>query len=194
MKRWARWLAAASCACTIAAMAQASGPVVEVRAEPAHDPWWLRATIHPQATKVLGMAIKRLHPDWCAAEVFTPELFGSVLLGPAGGQPLEGGLAFSIEGNFDGSGKPQIAFVGAYRHCDGEQGLYMAIVEPQRERPRMRFLVEVPDAPSAFAALGREPDGTLAVWWCAGCDTGSRIAFNRETRGFFVAGPATRRQ
>jgi hypothetical protein len=57
----------------------------------------------------------------------------------------------------------------------------------------VRFLVEVPDPGTAFAALSLEPDGALAVWWCGGCNNGHRIAYNRETRGFYVAGPATRR-
>ena len=170
----------------------AAPPVLSVRPEPARDPWWQRATVTPRATTVRGIAIKRLEPAWCAAEAFTRELFGEELLGPAGGNPLEG-LAFSLEASFDGSGKPQTAFVGAYRRCNGESGLFVAITDRPGERPRMRFLVEVPDPGTAFAALALEPDGTLAVWWCAACDNGHRIAFNRETRGFFVAGPATRR-
>jgi len=87
----------------------------------------------------------------------------------------------------------QTAFVGAYRRCAGERGLFLAIIDRQGARTRLRFLVEVPDPGSAFAALTQEADGTLAVWWCADCDAGHRIAFNRDTRGFYVAGPATRR-
>ncbi|MDH5330831.1 MAG: hypothetical protein OEW27_12855 [Aquincola sp.] len=138
------------------------------------------------------MAIKRLHPDWCAAEAFSRDLLSEALLElqPSGSFD---GYVFLVEGSFDGRGKPQIAFVGAYRRCSGEQGLYFAIVEPQRERPRMRFLVEVPEPGSAIATIGREPDGTLAVWWCDQCDNGVRVEYSRETLGFFVAGPATRR-
>ena len=179
----------------IAPCIQAQGaapPILSIRPEPARDPWWQRATVTPRATTVRGIAIKRLEPAWCAAEAFTRELFGEELLGPAGGSPLEG-LAFSLEASFDGSGKPQTAFVGAYRRCNGESGLFVAITDRPGERPRMRFLVEVPDPGTAFAALALEPDGTLAVWWCAACDNGHRIAFNREMRGFYVAGPATRR-
>lgn len=186
---------AALCALFVApcVLAQAAAPaVLSVRPEPARDPWWQRATLAPRATTVRGIAIKRLEPAWCAAEAFTRELFGEELLGPAGGNPLEG-LAFSLEASFDGSGKPQTAFVGAYRRCNGESGLFVAITDRPGERPRMRFLVEVPDPGTAFAALALEPDGTLAVWWCAACDNGHRIAFNRETRGFYVAGPATKR-
>ena len=186
---------AALCALFVApcVLAQAAAPpVLSVRPEPARDPWWQRATLAPRATTVRGIAIKRLEPAWCAAEAFTRELFGEELLGPAGGNPLEG-LAFSLEASFDGSGKPQTAFVGAYRRCNGESGLFVAITDRPGERPRMRFLVEVPDPGTAFAALALEPDGTLAVWWCAACDNGHRIAFSRETRGFYVAGPATRR-
>ena len=184
-------LTATLLALAVPAQAQGTSPLLEVRPEPARDPWWQRATWHPRASSVRGIPVRRLHPEWCAAEAFTPELFGDALLGSSAGSPLEG-LAFSQEGSFDGSGKPQLAFVGAYRRCSGEQGLFMAIVEPQPSRTRMRFLVEVPDAPSAFAALGREPDGALAVWWCVDCGDGNRVAFNREAKGFFVAGPATR--
>ncbi|MDP1691316.1 MAG: hypothetical protein Q8L49_05070 [Burkholderiaceae bacterium] len=186
-------MAALACALVSAvAMAQPQPPVLSVRPEPARDPWWQRATLAPRATAVRGMPIKRIEPAWCAAQDLTRELFGEELLGPAGGSPLDG-LAFSLEASFDGSSKLQTAFVGAYRRCDGERGLFVAIIDRPGERPRLRFLVEVPDPGTAFAALALEPDGTLAVWWCAACDNGHRIAFNRETRGFYVAGPATRR-
>lgn len=171
---------------------QAQTPVLTVRPEPAHDPWWQRASLQPRTTTVRGMPIKRLESAWCAAEAFTRELFGEERLGTAVGSPLDG-RAFALDASFDGSGKTQTAFVGAYRRCDGENGLFVAIIDRPGARPRMRFLVEVPDAGSAFAALALEPDGTLAVWWCADCDNGHRIAYNRETRGFYVAGPATRR-
>ena len=184
----------AALVCLFAApLSRAQTPgLLSVAPEPARDPWWQRATLHPRATTLRGMAIKRFEPAWCAAEAFTRELFGDDLLGPAGGSPLDG-LSFAIEASFDGSGKPQTAFVGAYRRCDGERGLFVAIVERPGERQRLRFLVEVPDPGTAFAALSLEPDGALAVWWCGGCANGHRIAYNRETRGFFVAGPATKR-
>ncbi len=202
MKRALQCLALLGAMATLSLPAQtfAAPPFVTVQAEPARDPWWLRATLSPRASSVLGIGIKRLEPAWCAAEAFTRELFGEELLGAEGGNPLEG-LAFSLEHSYDGSGSPQTAFVGAYRRCDGERGLFVAIVDrpagrpAQRpsERQRVRFLVEVPDPGTAFAALSLEPDGALAVWWCGACNSGHRIAFNRETRGFFVAGPATRR-
>jgi hypothetical protein len=170
----------------------AAAPVLSVRPEPAGDPWWQRASLEPRSTVVRGMPIKRFEPAWCAAEALTRELFGDELLGPSAAYPLDG-LAFALEASFDGSGKLQTAFVGAYRRCNGERGLFVAIIDRRGERLRMRFLVEVPDPGTAFAALGLEPDGTLAVWWCPGCDKGHRIAFNRDSGGFFVAGPATRR-
>ncbi len=185
-----------SLAVSLTAWAQgpASGtmPVLSIRAEPAHDPWWQRATITARATVVQGLPIARFEPAWCAAEAFTREFFGEELLGPASGSPLEG-LAFSVQAPLDGSGRLQTAFVGAYRRCDGERGLFVAITDRQGARTRLRFLVEVPDPGTAFAALAQEPDGTLAVWWCVACDNGHRIAFNPQSRGFYVAGPATRR-
>ena len=170
----------------------AGEPVLVVDREPAQLPWWERARWQPASTSVRGVPIKRLHPDWCAAEALSREAIGETLLGVESGNPLAGGLAFAIDGSFDGSGRPQTAFVGAYRRCAGEQGLFAAIVEPHPQRPRMRFLVEVPNSPSAFAALGRDPDGTLVVWWCAACDHGVRIEFNRESKAFFVGGTAQR--
>jgi hypothetical protein len=184
------------CLALLALPTRAAGSdVLVISPEPATDPWWLRAQWHPRATVVRGVPIKRLHPEWCAAEAFSRESIGEALLGPAAGSPLEG-LDFIVEGNFDGSGRLQIAFVGAYKRCAGEQGLFAAIVEPDAQRPRMRFLVEVPNtaaATSALAAVGREPDGTLAVWWCIACSNGVRIEYKRDAKGFFVAGPATRR-
>jgi hypothetical protein len=166
--------------------------MLTVRPEPARDPWWQRASWAPRATVVRGMPVKRIEPAWCAAEAFTSELFGEELLQAVGVSPLEGAV-FSLESSFDGSGNKQTAFIGAYRRCEGESGLFVAIIDRPGPRPRLRFLVEVPDPGTAFATLALEPDGTLAVWWCPACDKGHRIAFNRETRGFYVAGPATRR-
>lgn len=175
-----------------AASSTPAAPVLTLRAEPARDPWWQRASLTPRSTAVRGLPIKRIEPAWCAAEVFTRELFGEELLRPGGGDLLDG-MAFALESSFDGSGKLQTAVIGAYSRCEGEHGLFVAIIDRNGERLRLRFLVEVPDPGTAFAALALEPDGTLAVWWCPMCDKGHRIAFNRETRGFYVAGPATRR-
>lgn len=174
------------------AVAAADKAAFTVAAEPADKPWWRRAQWRPHATTVQGVPIKRLHPDWCAAEALVRERLDEAIGAAMVDQALEG-RNFRLEGNFDGSGAPQLAFVGAYRRCSGEKGLFVAIIEPSRDRTRMRFLVEVPDPGSALAMLGREPDGTLAVWWCADCATGNRIAFNRDKREFYIAGPATKR-
>lgn len=166
--------------------------VLTVHGEPSDQPWWRRAHWQPRATAVQGVPIRRLHPDWCAAESLSRERLDATV-GPASVESAVAGRSFLLEGPFDGSAARQIAFVGVYRRCSGEQGLFVAIVEPAKERPRMRFLVEVPEPGSAIALLDREPDGTLAVWWCADCGQGNRIAFNRDKREFYVAGPATRR-
>jgi hypothetical protein len=177
----------------VGAATGADKAVFIIAAEPVDKPWWQRAQWHPRATAVQGVPIKRLHPDWCAAEALSREHLSETVSATEVDQALDG-RSFTLEGHFDGGGAAQLAFVGAYRRCSGEQGLFVAIIEPSRERARMRFLVEVPDAGSALAMLAREPDGTLAVWWCADCANGNRIAFNRDKREFFVAGPATKRQ
>jgi hypothetical protein len=174
-------------------VAAADKAVFTVAPEPADKPWWRRAQWQPRATTVQGVPIKRLHPDWCAAEALGRERLDEAIGAAMVDQALEG-RSFALAGNFDGSGAPQLAFVGAYRRCSGEQGLFVTIIEPSRDRARMRFLVELPDSGSALAMLSREPDGTLAVWWCADCANGNRIAFSRDKREFFVAGPATKRQ
>jgi hypothetical protein len=174
-----------------AAVAQPSA--LSLAVEPADQPWWRRARWRPQATVVLGMPIKRLHPEWCAAEAFRRQNLDAAV-GAAAVDAALAGRQLRLDGSFDGRGVPQTAFVGAYRRCGGERGLFLAIVEPAGDRVRMRFLVEVPEPGSGLAMLAREPDGTLAVWWCADCDDGNRISFNRELREFYVAGPATRRR
>lgn len=166
--------------------------VLVIAAEPADAPWWRRAQWQPRGTQVHGVPIKRLHPQWCAAEALTAERF-EPLVGAAVLDAALAGRRLRIDGTFDGGTTLQWAFVGAYRRCDGERGLFAAIVEPAKDRLRMRFLVEAPDPGSGLAMLDREPDGTLAVWWCADCANGNRIAYNRDKREYFVAGPASRR-
>lgn len=196
MTRWLRFIAPlllAAVSLQAPTARAATDDLLVVAAEPAIDPWWLRARWQPRSQTVRGVPIRRLHPQWCAAEAFSRELLAQALPGPAA-SGVAASQTFSLEGSFDGSGRPQLAFVGAYRQCGGEQGLFLAIVEPHRDRPRMRFLVEVPDPGSALATLGLEPDGTLAVWWCVDCANGARIEYNRDSRGYFVAGPATARR
>jgi hypothetical protein len=176
----------------VAAPACAAEPVLVIAGEPADNPWWRRAQWQPRATVVQGVPIKRLHPDWCAAEALQRERFDAAV-GAAQVDAAMAGRRFLIEGSFDAGGAAQFAFVGVYRRCGGERGLFAAIVEPGKDRVRMRFLVEAPDPGSGLALLDREPDGTLAVWWCGDCGNGNRIAFNRDKREFYVAGPATRR-
>jgi hypothetical protein len=166
--------------------------VLVVAAEPADAPWWRRAQWRPRATQVYGVPVKRLHPQWCAAEALTSERL-EPLVGAAVLETALAGRHLRIDGMFDGSAALQSAFVGAYRRCDGERGLFAAIVEPAKDRMRMRFLVEAPEPGSGLAMLDREPDGTLAVWWCADCANGNRIAYNRDKREYFIAGPAGRR-
>jgi hypothetical protein len=185
-------IAALLLGCLAAPASAADKAVFALAAEPADKPWWQRARWQPRATTVQGVAIKRLHPEWCAAEALTRERLDAAVGADAVSTVLDG-RAFAIDGLFDSGGAMQSAFVGAYRRCSGEQGLFVAIVEPGKERVRMRFLVEVPDPGSAVAMLAREPDGTLAVWWCGDCADGNRIAYNRQRREFYVAGPATRR-
>lgn len=178
--------------CSVAPAWALDKAVFALAAEPADKPWWQRGQWQPRATVVHGVAIKRLHPDWCAAETLTRARLDAAVGADAVTAALDG-RAFALEGLFDGGGALQSAFVGAYRRCNGEQGLFAAIVEPGKDRTRMRFLVEVPDPGSAVAMLAREPDGSLAVWWCADCANGHRIAYNRRTREFYIAGPASRR-
>jgi hypothetical protein len=166
--------------------------VLVVAAEPADAPWWRRAQWQPRATQVHGVPVKRLHPQWCAAEALASVRF-EPLVGAAVLEAALAGRRFRIDGTFDGGAAPQWAFVGAYRRCDGERGMFAAIVEPAKDRLRMRFLVEAPEPGSGLAMLDREPDGTLAVWWCADCANGNRIAYNRDKREYYVAGPATKR-
>jgi hypothetical protein len=179
----------------VAAIAPATAApegVLVLAAEPADAPWWRRAQWQPRATQVHGVPIKRLHPQWCAAEPLERERFDALV----GARVVDEALAgrhLRLEGMFDGGGATQWAFVGVYRRCDGERGLFAAIVEPGKDRVRMRFLVEAPEPGSGLAMLDREPDGTLAVWWCADCANGNRISYNRDKREYFVAGPATRR-
>ena len=179
----------------VGAACHAAGPaaIVSVRDAPASDAWWLRATLNPRSVVVRGLPVKRIAPPWCAADELSRETLGEGLLGMAGGTPLADGQVFALSAALDGSGRMQTALVGAYRRCDGERGLFVMIVEPVRERPRMRFLVELPEPGTALAALSLAADGTLVAWWCnTACDQGSRILYNRETREFYVGGPAVR--
>ncbi len=172
--------------------ADAVEPVLVVANEPADRPWWQRAQWRPRATLVQGVPIKRLHPDWCAAEALQRERFDAAV-GAAAVDAAIGQRPSSSKAKFDGRGATQIAFVGAYRRCSGEQGLFAAIVEPGRERCACASWWSCPTPAAASRSSSREPDGTLAAWWCADCANGNRIAFNRDKREFYVAGPATRR-
>src|SRR5690349_20212233 len=92
---------------------------VKIPPEPKLDAWWLRAEFYPFGTDIRGIPITKIKQTWCKATEFRNDLF------PPEAMPdltRSDGLAFSIDGSFDGSRTRQTALIGAYESCKGQKG------------------------------------------------------------------------
>lgn len=146
--------------------------------KPGTDAWWLRAEFRALDREVRGIPVAAIHSSWCKATEFRRELFPPELLVENGYDLLrEADLAFSLEGSFDGSGKRQLALVGVYETCRGEQGRFFLILDADTQK--VRFL-DTELTPDRFSALKRADRGRIMVAYCFECDV---VAFVRWDRG-----------
>ena len=111
---------------------------VTVPDQPAGLAWWLRAEFHPFESKVRGIPVNSIRPDWCRASEFRKELFPPKL---ARDLDAAGGFDFAVHGSFDGQGGRQTALVGVYETCRGRRGSFLLVLDEQTHGlPVVRFV------------------------------------------------------
>jgi hypothetical protein len=146
--------------------------------------WWPAVRFNAEGTELRGIPVQRIRADWCKATEFTRELFADDLTDAQGRNGLdEAGLAFALEGGFDGTGTPQIALVGIYETCRGRKGGFVLIID--RDTRKVRFL-QAEDALKPFAALRREGDGAIRVAGCLRCGISSVVRWDQKRRRFVM--------
>jgi hypothetical protein len=177
-----RLCAFAFTALLLAASAEAQTPV-SVRPEPKSEAWWLRTEFHAQNTEIRGIPVKAIRADWCRASEFRSELFPPETLVENGHDHLkETGLAFSVQGSFDGSRLGQTALVGVYETCTQKKGRFFLIFDTDTKRVRF---VDTDDAREQFAVIGKE-GRTLRVFFCLECDNAATVRWDRARKRFVM--------
>lgn len=153
---------------------------VKIAPEPKSYAWWLRAEFHPFGTEIRGIPVAKIRRTWCKATEFRNDLFP-----PEAMHDLThtDGLAFSVDGSFDGSKVRQTALMGVYESCKGQKGSFLLVLSDPPGGPSMvRFVHEMPDEP--FGMLTALPDSTIQVFFCLECDLTAKFKWDK-TRGRF---------
>lgn len=175
-----RILLAAACI-VLSAVAWAQPAFVTLDPEPKLDAWWLRARFNPMHSEVRGIPVARISRGWCKASEITRDAMPEKLLVEDGTDMMKlTGFTFSVEGDFDWSGAPQVALVGVYETCRGERGAFLLIVDKGSQR--VRFL-DTRKTAHQFAAL-KADGGTIHVTYCLECDVGAALRWNRSKKAF----------
>jgi len=137
--------------------------------------WWLRVEFHPFGKEIRGIPIAKIRPTWCKATEFRNDLF------PPEATPdltRGDGLAFSIDGSFDGARIRQTALIGVYESCTGARGSFLLVLAyPPGEPSAVRFVHEMPD--EQFGMLRALPDSTIVVFHCLECDLVTKFKWDR---------------
>jgi hypothetical protein len=158
---------------------------VRIAPEPKSYVWWLRAEFRPFETEVRGIPISAIRKSWCKATEFRKDLFP-----PEARPDLEhsDGLAFGIDGSFDGSKTRQTALIGVYETCAGKRGSFLLVLAHLRGMPtKIMDVHEMPD--HQFGMLMVLPDSTIQVFHCMECDSATQFRWDKS-RGRFVQLPA----
>jgi hypothetical protein len=158
---------------------------VKIAPEPKVYTWWLRAEFHPFGTKVRGIPIGAIRKSWCKATEFRKDLF------PAEAVPdldHSSGLAFSIDGSFDGSKTRQTALIGVYETCAGARGSFLLVLDHSpNNQTKIMSVHEMPD--QQFGMLAALPDSTIQVYHCLECDLATEFRWDKSRRRFVQLPP-----
>ncbi|RZT92547.1 hypothetical protein [Rivibacter subsaxonicus] len=161
-------------------------PLVVVEPGPDYLAWWRRARIQPSGTRVRGLPIERLQPEWCAADELSRERFPDGVFIDAGGrdQLKAGDYRFTLEGPQIAKGRRLIALVGVSMRCDGELGHFLVVLDPTPRGLKLRFLQERPFDGSALTVLQPVSEDVFRWLACLGCRDGLSIRWDAEQRLF----------
>jgi hypothetical protein len=154
---------------------------LSISPQPASYAWWLRAAFRPFEAEVRGIAVGKLRTTWCKATEFRKDLFPPDL---ARDFDLNDGLAFAVDGSFDGSKTKQTALVGVYETCAGSRGTFLLVLAwLPNGTPTVKFLREMRSGVQ-FAMLKAQPSSTISVLHCMECDNKTEFRWNKSKASF----------
>lgn len=186
---WLGHLAIAACAQPAvrpaAPPALVAPPLVVVEPGPDYLAWWRRAQVQPSGTRVRGLPIERLQPEWCAADELSRDRFPEGIFTKGGRDQLDAGeYGFTLEGPSVATGRRLIVLVGVSMRCNGELGHFLLVLDPTPRGLKLRYLQERPWEGSALTVL--QPISEDAFRWlaCLGCRDGLGIRWDPEQRRF----------
>lgn len=158
---------------------------VHINPTPENHPWWLRIEYFPSGKNISNIPIKKINRDWCAANVFSPEDYASVLSNEDfDALKNRAEMAFELNGRFDGVHDLK-AVSGVYQKCTGEKGNFIALIEPalpqKNDQAELISVLEMNQNKANFMVLLPEVDNMLGVGWCFDCDDLGMLKWDPST-------------
>ena len=147
----------------------------------ASEPWYVKASFTPTGRTLDGFALAKSRKHWCAADFYEASRLPLDVMKAF----AESNLAFSVP--WEPRGLPRLlAKVGRYRKCDGQTGVFLALMDFGARRTRVHHVVEF--GPGPFAALNLSDRNGLTIWWCDECDDFVEISWDVRKRKFLFRG------
>jgi hypothetical protein len=143
---------------------------------------WNTIEFHPNGDSIRGIPVKKLASDICKANELSiadyPERFRS---------EFSDKESLSISGRFSGGRRIQTALIGTYESCNGENGLFLLILEATKKSKRIRFFEKYENA--LVMSIQPAENNSLLVMWCVGgCDDGAFLRWDKSKGKFIWAG------
>lgn len=166
--------------------AQITPTPVTISSEPKMSAWFLRATFSAIHTSVRGIPVATIHPNWEFASELMKESIPQQDLFVDGKDDMKAsGTDFSIEGDFDRSGVPQVALVGVFKSTRTGAGSFLMITKKAPDGPRVTFLHVIPKY-TGFLCLSLQK-GQLILSQCYNCGSYVPVLWDAAA-GKFVLG------
>jgi hypothetical protein len=128
-------------------------------AAPMDAVWWERVRFDAGNRTVRGLVVGNLDPAWRLASELKAESIpseGRVSGHDAAGQMRDNGLSFSINGDFNGDGKEDLAVVGVYEDSMGGRGKFLLVLTRSAGEPWQKAFLRSWSGEPGFLALTRE--------------------------------------
>jgi len=130
--------------------------------------WYLRTSLDPQDTSVLGLPITVLDSTWARGMVLSPSVLPSEAAKDSATRASQN-FWYGLAGDFNKDGRPDRAVVGVYRSTKGSKGRFALIVTRSGAGWQKAFSVGM-TGPTDVTFLARGSGDTLVWNDCVECD------------------------
>lgn len=143
--------------------------------------WWLRARYNPTGQTVAGIPVGTIDKQWCAANVFSLDLFPKELAADFNEPFKEYGFNFSASGYKAGPHRNLEAMVGVVRNCKTQavDNFLLILKRDKNKPPRVVYRERFQFSETGQLAILKKHDGNLTIVWCLSCDHGQTLAWRQ---------------